>query len=146
MGPEVRSDEDLLSAGDGATFELFYRRYADRMLGYFVRRTHDAELAADLTAETFAAALTSRRRPHPAHRMVVDRSGREPDHLRDHHGEHRAEPYARQRGARRGEGAPRRRPALLAIGGLAQRHSQPGHEVIGHGLLPSGGAGRRGRG
>ena len=62
MGPEVRSDEDLLSARDGATFELFYRRYADRMLGYFVRRTHDAELAADLTAETFAAALTSRRR------------------------------------------------------------------------------------
>ena len=38
MGPEVRSDEDLLSARDGATFELFYRRYADRMLGYFVRR------------------------------------------------------------------------------------------------------------
>src|SRR6476659_7917875 len=62
MGPEVRSDEDLLSARDGATFELFYRRYADRMLGYFVRRTHDAELAADLTAETFAAALTARRR------------------------------------------------------------------------------------
>src|SRR4051812_11059408 len=62
MGPEVRSDEDLLSARDGATFEQFYRRYADRMLGYFVRRTHDAELAADLTAETFAAALTSRRR------------------------------------------------------------------------------------
>ena len=62
MGPEVRSDEDLLSARDGATFELFYRRYAERTLGYFVRRTHDAELAADLTAETFAAALTSRRR------------------------------------------------------------------------------------
>ena len=62
MGPEVRSDEDLLCARDGATFEQFYRRYADRMLGYFVRRTHDAELAADLTAETFAAALTSRRR------------------------------------------------------------------------------------
>ena len=62
MGPEVRSDEDLLSARDGATFELFYRRYAERTLGYFVRRTHDAELAAALTAETFAAALTSRRR------------------------------------------------------------------------------------
>jgi RNA polymerase sigma factor (sigma-70 family) len=62
MGPELRSDEDLLCAYDGAAFELFYRRYADRMLGYFVRRTHDAEMAADLTAETFAAALTSRRR------------------------------------------------------------------------------------
>ena len=62
MGPEVRSDEDLLSARDGATFELFYRRHAERTLGYGVRRTHDAELAADLTAETFAAALVGRRR------------------------------------------------------------------------------------
>lgn len=62
MGPELRSDEDLLSAPDGASFELFYRRHAERMLGYFVRRTRDAELAADLTAETFAAALVSRRR------------------------------------------------------------------------------------
>jgi RNA polymerase sigma-70 factor (ECF subfamily) len=62
MGPELRSDEDLLSARDGASFELFYRRHAERMLGYFVRRTRDAELAADLTAETFAAALAGRRR------------------------------------------------------------------------------------
>lgn len=62
MGPEPRSDEDLLSATDGASFEVFYRRHAERMLGYFVRRTRDAELAADLTAETFAAALMSRRR------------------------------------------------------------------------------------
>jgi RNA polymerase sigma factor (sigma-70 family) len=66
MGPEPRSDEDLLSARDGASFELFYRRYAERMLGYFVRRTRDAELAADLTAETFAAALAGRRRYRPA--------------------------------------------------------------------------------
>jgi RNA polymerase sigma-70 factor (ECF subfamily) len=62
MGPEQHSDEELLSARDGASFELFYRRHADRMLGYFARRTHDAELAADLTAETFAAALANRRR------------------------------------------------------------------------------------
>jgi RNA polymerase sigma factor (sigma-70 family) len=65
MGPELRSDEDLLSCTDGASFELFYRRHAERMLGYFVRRTRDAELAADLTAETFAAALASRRRYRP---------------------------------------------------------------------------------
>jgi RNA polymerase sigma factor (sigma-70 family) len=62
MDPELRSDEDLLAATDGASFELFYRRYAERMLSYFVRRTGDAELAADLAAETFAAALTGRRR------------------------------------------------------------------------------------
>ena len=35
------------------------------MLGFFARRTHDAELAADLTAETFAAALAARRRYRP---------------------------------------------------------------------------------
>ena len=62
MGPELRSDEDLLAARDGESFELFYRRHAERMLAYFARRTRDAELAADLTAETFAAALASRRR------------------------------------------------------------------------------------
>lgn len=62
MGPDARSDEALLAARDGASFELFYRRHAERMLGYFARRTRDAELAADLTAETFAAALASRRR------------------------------------------------------------------------------------
>jgi len=62
MGPELRSDEDLLSARDGASFELFYRRHAERMLGYFARRTRDAELSADLTAETFAAVLAGRRR------------------------------------------------------------------------------------
>jgi RNA polymerase sigma-70 factor (ECF subfamily) len=62
MGPEVRSDEDLLASRDGESFELFYLRHAERMLGYFARRTRDPELAADLTAETFAAALASRRR------------------------------------------------------------------------------------
>jgi RNA polymerase sigma-70 factor, ECF subfamily len=65
MGPELRSDEDLLSARDGASFEVFYRRHAERMLGYFARRTRDAELAADLTAETFAAALGGSRRFRP---------------------------------------------------------------------------------
>ena len=36
------------------------------LLGYFARRVHDPEIAADLTAETFAAALVSRRRFRPA--------------------------------------------------------------------------------
>ena len=35
------------------------------LLGFFARRTRDAELAADLTAETFAAALSARRRYRP---------------------------------------------------------------------------------
>jgi RNA polymerase sigma factor (sigma-70 family) len=56
------SDEELLIRQDAASFELFYERYFERLLGFFARRTPDAELAADLTAETFAAALAARRR------------------------------------------------------------------------------------
>jgi RNA polymerase sigma-70 factor, ECF subfamily len=61
----ARSDEDLLAGLDPASFELFYLRHVDGVLGFFARRTRDAELAADLTAETFAAALVSRRRFRP---------------------------------------------------------------------------------
>jgi len=62
--PDV-SDEVLLGARDAASFELLYRRHAEPLLGYFARRTADPELAADLCAETFAAALASRRRYRP---------------------------------------------------------------------------------
>lgn len=41
---------------------MFYRRYERAVLGYFMRRVGDPEVAADLTAETFAAALMSVRR------------------------------------------------------------------------------------
>jgi RNA polymerase sigma factor (sigma-70 family) len=56
------SDEDLLTATDAASFEQLYLRHVEGLLGFFSRRTRDAELAADLTAETFAAALAGRRR------------------------------------------------------------------------------------
>jgi RNA polymerase sigma factor (sigma-70 family) len=56
------TDEELLIQQDAASFELFYDRYFDRLLTFFSRRTRNAELAADLTAETFAAALAARRR------------------------------------------------------------------------------------
>ena len=46
-------------------FGVFYRRYERAVLGYFMRRVGDPELAADLTAETFAAALMSVRRYKP---------------------------------------------------------------------------------
>src|SRR5919205_3835056 len=59
------SDEDLLVAADPASFEEFYLRHVDNLLGFFPRRTRDAEMAADLTAETFAAALAGRRRYRP---------------------------------------------------------------------------------
>ena len=56
------NDEELLSARDAASFELFYCRHVEPLLGFFARRTGDPELAADLCAETFAAALASRHR------------------------------------------------------------------------------------
>src|SRR3954469_10274160 len=59
------SDEQLLARGDAASFECFYLRHVDGLLGYFARRTRDADLAADLTAETFAALLAGRRRYRP---------------------------------------------------------------------------------
>ena len=60
-----RTDDDLLSARDAASFEEFYVRHVDTLLGFFARRTGDAEMAADLTSETFAAALAGRRRYDP---------------------------------------------------------------------------------
>lgn len=56
---DERADADLLAATsrDPDAFALFYRRYAETVMAYFVNRTHRRDIAADLTAETFAAAL-----------------------------------------------------------------------------------------
>ena len=62
MQRAMPSDEDLLLSGDPEDFGRFYDRYIDMLLGYFARRVGDPEAAADLTAETFAAALVARRR------------------------------------------------------------------------------------
>jgi RNA polymerase sigma factor (sigma-70 family) len=58
------SDEDLLEAtrSDPEAFGVFYRRYEHRVLAFFLARAGDAEVAADLAAETFAAALPASRR------------------------------------------------------------------------------------
>lgn len=53
-------DAELLSSGPEA-FGRFYLRYEDAVLVFFLRRTRSPELAADLTAETFARALQGRR-------------------------------------------------------------------------------------
>ena len=50
-------DEHLLLSADPEDFGVFYDRHVHAVIGYFSRRTRDPELAADLTAETFAAAL-----------------------------------------------------------------------------------------
>ena len=45
----------------GASVERLVDRHAEELLGLLVRRTRDAQLAADLTAETFAVALLAYR-------------------------------------------------------------------------------------
>jgi RNA polymerase sigma factor (sigma-70 family) len=58
------SDDELLARvrREPAAFGVFYERHERAVLGYFMRRTGDPEVAADLAAETFAAALMSVRR------------------------------------------------------------------------------------
>ena len=60
-------DEELLRAAltDAAAFAAFYRRHARPLAGYLLARTGDPEVAADLTAETFAAALAGLHRFRP---------------------------------------------------------------------------------
>ncbi|HWK25520.1 MAG TPA: RNA polymerase sigma factor [Solirubrobacter sp.] len=60
------TDAELLQ-GDARRFAAFYRRHEDAVLRFFLKRTRSAELAADLTAETFARALEGRRRFDAAH-------------------------------------------------------------------------------
>jgi RNA polymerase sigma factor (sigma-70 family) len=57
-----QSDEELLrrhAAGDTGAFVAYYRRNVSMIVAFLMRRTRDAELTADLTAEVFAAALLS---------------------------------------------------------------------------------------
>jgi len=67
------SDEELLVASvrDEEAFAAFYRRHARPLAAYFVRRTGNPELAADLTAETFAQALAGRRNFEPSKGMAT---------------------------------------------------------------------------
>ena len=64
------SDAQLLAgiaACDERAFGAFYRRHFAMVVGWCVRRTGDPELAADLTAEVFAAVLVSAARYEPTH-------------------------------------------------------------------------------
>jgi RNA polymerase sigma factor (sigma-70 family) len=61
----VTDDAELLARSDADSFAEFYRRHARRLAGWLMRMTGDAEVAADLTAETFAAALVGRKRYDP---------------------------------------------------------------------------------
>lgn len=61
---DPRTDAELLNAtrGDPESFAVFYRRHVKETLRFFILRARDPELAADLMAETFAAALLASRR------------------------------------------------------------------------------------
>ena len=61
---ETGSDEELLIASlrHADVFVILYDRVLPGLLAYFARRTLDAQVAADLTAETLAEAYASRRR------------------------------------------------------------------------------------
>lgn len=55
------SDDDLLelSIDEPDAFGAFYDRFEEELLAFFLRATRRADVAADLTAEVFAAALSS---------------------------------------------------------------------------------------
>lgn len=60
MGERESEDGELLrriANGEEEAFSVFYRRHLDAVLAFFRRRLCDAELAFDLTAETFAAVV-----------------------------------------------------------------------------------------
>jgi RNA polymerase sigma-70 factor (ECF subfamily) len=56
------TDEALLASGSPEAMGVFYDRTVEGVLGYFARRTRNPEVAADLTAETYAAAIVARER------------------------------------------------------------------------------------
>lgn len=55
------------AAGERDAFAVFYRRHLAGVLGVLLGETGDRELAADLTAEVFAAALLAAGRYRPEH-------------------------------------------------------------------------------
>lgn len=65
-GPIDDSELLIAARSDASSFGIFYDRHVDALLRYFWRRTQDREVSAELTAETFAAALSGLGRYDPA--------------------------------------------------------------------------------
>lgn len=76
-GKDDRSDAELLAATqtEAEAFAAFYRRYERLILGFLMRRTGNPELAADLMAEVFAAALRAAHRYRPDSDSDSDTAG-----------------------------------------------------------------------
>jgi RNA polymerase sigma factor (sigma-70 family) len=65
---ETADDADLLARGrrgDAGAFAAFYRRHERFVLAWLMKQTGDPALAADLAAETFAAAYLASERFEP---------------------------------------------------------------------------------
>jgi len=60
-----------IARGDGVAFGVIYRRYLPVVVSWCLGQTGDRELAADLSAEVFAAALQSAHRYRPQQGPVV---------------------------------------------------------------------------
>jgi RNA polymerase sigma factor (sigma-70 family) len=74
MADEEERDAVLVTAvgrGDVDAFDQFYVRYLPLVVRWSVHATGNRELAADLTAEVFAASLTASRRFRPERGSVV---------------------------------------------------------------------------
>ena len=61
-GVSTERADEAPDLGDRAVFAAAYRRHARPILLFLTRRTYDAEVALDLTAETFARAYAGRRK------------------------------------------------------------------------------------
>jgi RNA polymerase sigma factor (sigma-70 family) len=69
-----RTDDELLTEvvrGDDAAFAVIYRRYLPVVVRWCLRETRNRELAADLSAEVFATALTAAPRYRPGQGPAV---------------------------------------------------------------------------
>ena len=69
MGSDWDRDGELVARigrGDAAAFERVYDRYLPLVLRWSLRETGNREVASDLAAETFAAALLASRRYRPS--------------------------------------------------------------------------------
>jgi RNA polymerase sigma-70 factor, ECF subfamily len=76
------TDAELIVASrrDPQAFRELYDRWAERLLAYFYRRVLDAEVAADLLAETFAVAYERRGRFRDVGAWLYGIAGKELSH------------------------------------------------------------------
>jgi RNA polymerase sigma factor (sigma-70 family) len=58
-GPEAATRDPAAGKGAIAEFERLYRANVEAVMAYFARRSGDPHVVADLTADTFVAAITS---------------------------------------------------------------------------------------